>query len=201
MALKYFLFDLDGVLIDACDWHFECLNMAMEQVVGFSISRQDHETKFNGLPSQTKLKMLGVMPHHREMICAEKRRFIQNKIDMYQQDQSKIELVNYLSKIGKVACVTNSIRSSTIDMLKAIGVINYFSLLVTNEDVKNHKPNPDPYEKAMEILGAKPEETIIIEDSKFGLEAAICSHATVIWKVASASEVNLNEFKSRFGGL
>jgi beta-phosphoglucomutase-like phosphatase (HAD superfamily) len=42
MALRYFLFDLDGVLINACDWHYECLNMAMEQVVGFSISRQDH---------------------------------------------------------------------------------------------------------------------------------------------------------------
>ena len=33
MALKYFLFDLDGVLINACDWHYECLNKAMDQVV------------------------------------------------------------------------------------------------------------------------------------------------------------------------
>jgi len=201
MALRYFLFDLDGVLINACDWHYECLNMAMEQVVGFSISRQDHETKFNGLPSQTKLKMLGVMPHHREMICAEKRRFIQKKIDMYKQDQSKIDLLSHLSGIGKVACVTNSIRSSTIAMLRAVGVVSSMSLLVTNEDVKNHKPSPEPYNMAMEMLGANPEETLIVEDSPFGLQAAVCSRASVIWKVKDASEVNLDGFKSRFGGL
>lgn len=201
MALKYFLFDLDGVLINACDWHYECLNKAMEKTVGFSISRQDHETKFNGLPSQTKLKMLGIMPHHREIICDEKKRFLQEKIDMYKQDQSKIELINYLSCIGKVACVTNSIRSSTIAMLHAVGIISGMSLLVTNEDIKNHKPNPEPYNKAMEILGANPDDTLIVEDSPFGLQAAVCSRASVIWKVKDASEVNLNEFKSRFGGL
>lgn len=200
MALKYFLFDLDGVLINACDWHYECLNKAMDQVVGISISKHDHDTKFNGLPSQAKLKMLGIMPHHREIICAEKRRFLQEKIDMYKPDQSKIDLACYLAGIGKLACVTNSIRSSTVAMLHAVGIISSISLLVTNEDVKNHKPSPDPYNKAMEIFQAKPGETLIVEDSPFGLQAAICSHASVIWKVKDATEVNLNEFKSKFGG-
>ena len=40
--IKAILFDLDGVLVDACDWHYLALNRALDEVVGFTISREDH---------------------------------------------------------------------------------------------------------------------------------------------------------------
>jgi len=43
MIIKAILFDLDGVLVDACDWHYYSLNRALEEVVGFSIDRKDHK--------------------------------------------------------------------------------------------------------------------------------------------------------------
>ena len=55
--IKYILFDMDGVLIDAKDWHYEALNQAL-QIFGKQISRYDHLTTFDGKPTKDKLNML-----------------------------------------------------------------------------------------------------------------------------------------------
>ena len=57
MKIDAVLFDMDGVLIDARDWHYQALNMALEPF-GYSISPEDHETRFNGLSTKSKLKIL-----------------------------------------------------------------------------------------------------------------------------------------------
>jgi len=45
-------FDLDGVLVDACDWHYHSLNEALQDVVGYDISRERHENEFNGFQQE-----------------------------------------------------------------------------------------------------------------------------------------------------
>ena len=55
--IKGIVFDMDGVLVDAKEWHYESLNKALE-FFGFSISRSDHENKFDGLPTSKKLEMI-----------------------------------------------------------------------------------------------------------------------------------------------
>ena len=60
MIIKAVLFDLDGVLVDACDWHYDALNRALKKVMGFEISREEHLTTYNGLPTAVKLKMLNI---------------------------------------------------------------------------------------------------------------------------------------------
>ena len=57
MKIKAILFDMDGVLIDAKDWHYEALNKALG-LFGLGISRYDHLHSFDGLPTRVKLKML-----------------------------------------------------------------------------------------------------------------------------------------------
>ena len=52
--IKTILFDLDGVLVDACDWHYHSLNDALLHYVGFTISQEEHRDKFNGLPTSVK---------------------------------------------------------------------------------------------------------------------------------------------------
>ena len=56
--IKCVLFDLDGVLVDACEWHYEALNLALQEVAGIMIERSEHESTFNGLPTKTKLNIL-----------------------------------------------------------------------------------------------------------------------------------------------
>jgi len=55
---KAVLFDLDGVLVDACDWHYEALNRSLKEVANYTISREDHVTTYNGLPTKRKLRAL-----------------------------------------------------------------------------------------------------------------------------------------------
>ena len=56
--IKAILYDLDGVLVDATEWHYESLNEALKEISGFEISRQEHVSTFNGLPTMRKLDIL-----------------------------------------------------------------------------------------------------------------------------------------------
>ena len=60
--IKAVIFDMDGVLIDAKDWHYEALNMAL-RTFGLEISRHDHLTTYDGLSTKHKLEMLGKIYH------------------------------------------------------------------------------------------------------------------------------------------
>ena len=57
MSIKAILFDMDGVLIDAKDWHYDALNKALGHF-GYHISRESHLSTFDGLPTRDKLNML-----------------------------------------------------------------------------------------------------------------------------------------------
>ena len=57
MTIKAILFDMDGVLIDARDWHYDALNKALSHF-GYLISRDSHLSTFDGLPTKDKLQIL-----------------------------------------------------------------------------------------------------------------------------------------------
>ena len=56
--IKAILYDLDGVLVDATEWHYESLNAALKEVCGFIINRDEHISTFNGIPTMKKLEIL-----------------------------------------------------------------------------------------------------------------------------------------------
>ena len=57
MIIKAILFDMDGVLIDAREWHYDALNQALNHF-GFHISLESHLSTFDGLPTRKKLEIL-----------------------------------------------------------------------------------------------------------------------------------------------
>ena len=74
MSIKAVLFDMDGVLLDAKEWHYEALNKALE-LEGFTpISRQDHLTIYDGLPTAVKLR------RHLPNISEDKRKEINDAL-------------------------------------------------------------------------------------------------------------------------
>ena len=93
----------------------------------------------------------------------------------------------------KVGVVTNSIRQTTEFMLTYAGLYDLMDVVVTNQDVAEPKPSPDCYLVAMNKLGVLPTETMIVEDSPYGIAAANASGATVL-KVESVHDVNLDLF-------
>ena len=199
MKIKSILFDLDGVLVDACDWHYISLNRALEEVVGFCISREDHINTYNGLPTAVKLKMLGLDDATSKKVWKAKQDYTLDTIRENGKIQhEKIELFNYLKDNDiKIACVTNSIRMTTHEMLRSTAQFKYIDIIITNEDVENNKPHPDCYDFAVKKLGVKPNGCIIVEDSPKGIEAANASIVPDdnIWKVKNSTEVTLDNYR------
>lgn len=192
---KAVLFDLDGVLVDACDWHYEALNRALREVANYEISRHDHETKFNGLPTKVKLRILadqGIIKEDQmqEISDLKQKLTIQVIEDLCKVDDSKVQLMRKLKQQGfKIACVTNSIRKTALMMLKKSGVYEYMDCFLSNEDITHTKPHPEGYIKALVMLGCVPSNAIIVEDSPTGIQSAEMTGAKVV-VVANATEVN-----------
>jgi beta-phosphoglucomutase len=194
------LFDLDGVLVDACEWHYEALNASL---IGFGypvITREDHESIYNGLPTKIKLKMLNI-PDDVAVKINEKKQ--QHTLDIIQNNASisfdKVEIHQYLkSKNIKIACVTNSIRETAIAMLKSTGQYEYMDLLVSNEDVNRNKPHPDCYNFAIKKLNCNPMNVVCVEDSDKGIQSVVSSLAGHLLVVENCSKLTLDFIKTEF---
>ena len=72
----------------------------------------------------------------------------------------------------KIGIVTSSNKSSATEILRKTGLADYISILVTSEDTLNHKPSPEPYLKAIELLSANDDKIVIFEDSYSGYTSA-----------------------------
>ena len=194
--IKAVLFDMDGVLINAQEWHYEALNEVL-QIFGFEITREMHEDRYDGLSTAKKLQMLtnevGLPEHIHGMINRVKQeRTLRIAAQKCFPNVGHLVLVSKLKQKNiKVGVVTNSIRQTTEFMLTYAGLRDFLDVLVTNQDVTEPKPNPECYLLAMEKLGVLPVETVIVEDSPYGIQAAKASGATVI-TVASVDEVTLD---------
>lgn len=190
------LFDLDGVLVDACEWHYTSLNRALMDVAGLQISRVDHEVRFNGLPTKVKLEMLSVKEKDFDLIWRLKQKYTLDEIARSSAVRpEKIELLSFLKVHGaKIACVTNSIRLTAEQMLRAAGQIDFFDRIVTNEDTQRNKPFPDCYNYAIRELQSDPDKTLCVEDSEKGIAAAKSSLAKYVWEVANFEDVNLQNY-------
>jgi len=194
--IKAIMFDLDGVLVDACEWHYHSLNDALDYYKGFRISYKDHISKFNGLPTSIKLEILGIFGEEKKNIWKMKQEKTLEKINSQShRDKYKIKMLKQLKKEGyKLACVTNSIRKTATAMLDSTGQLQLFDVLIANEDVEHNKPSPNCYLLAMSMLKVEKTECLIVEDSPKGRLAAHASGAKVL-EVEDVYDVTLDRIK------
>jgi HAD superfamily hydrolase (TIGR01509 family) len=183
--IKLVIFDLDGVLVEAKEIHYETLNQAIHSVAqdpSMVISWDEHLSTYDGLKTNEKLDMLtkrkGLDASLHRSIWELKQELTLQALSSLPQDS---RLQNIFSKLKadryRIACCSNSIRRSVLTMLAKLGLIEYIDLIISNEDVKNSKPHPEMYWKAMSMMTVLPEETLIVEDSPPGLLAAARSRA------------------------
>ena len=199
------LFDMDGVLIDARDWHYEALNEAL-RLFGLEINRGDHLNRFDGLSTKQKLLMLsedGLLPVelHKTIEAVKQDRTLRIAAQKCFPNVSHQILISRLKHSGfKVGLVTNSIRKSTEFMLEYAGLLHFMDVVITNEDVVQGKPSPDGYNLAMSKLGVSPLETLVVEDGEYGIMAAESAGIEVI-KVKDPSAVSIDLFLAKLPDL
>ena len=189
--IKLIIFDLDGVLVDAKKIHYDALNTALGDK--YFITWDEHLSKYDGLKTNQKLNMLTVekglpIENHKD-IWDKKQKITLHNLELLTKSEQLINCLNELMVNGyKIACCSNSIRNTVITVLTKLGIIEFFDYVVSNEDVKNSKPHPEMYWKTISFIGCLPEETLIIEDSPFGLLAASRSNSHVM-RVTSPTDI------------
>lgn len=199
--IKAILFDMDGVLIDARDWHYEALNEALA-LFGMEISRYDHLHTFDGLPTKVKLEMIGeqfYLPGElHPFINQLKQQYTMEKIHtkcrpMFHHEYALSKLHN---EGFKIAVCSNSVRKTIEEMMTYAQLKGYLDLIVSNEDVTKAKPDPEMYQFAINSFRLNPEECLVVEDNINGVKAGLASGASVL-QVTTVYDVNYHNIKQK----
>ncbi len=199
--IKAVVFDMDGVLIEAKDWHYEALNRAL-RLFGTEISRYDHLTTFDGLPTKRKLQMLsaqGNLPIElHDFINDMKQRYTMEIVNahckprfIHEYALSKLKARGY-----RMAVCSNSIRDTIEVMMSKAALSQYLEFIISNQDVTKSKPDPEMYDKAIARMGIAPSECLIVEDNENGIRAARASGAHVL-EVADVDDVTYANISKR----
>eukprot|EP00878_Enallax_costatus_P004882 GHUV01005136.1.p1 GENE.GHUV01005136.1~~GHUV01005136.1.p1 ORF type:complete len:298 (+),score=84.81 GHUV01005136.1:130-1023(+) len=185
-SIKGVLFDIDGTLTNSDPLHF----LAFQQML--------IENNFkDGMPIDEAFYRQHISGRHNPEIAAdlfpdwpeEKRvafytekeqRFRDMAGSKLQRMPGLTEFLQWLDSRGlRKAAVTNAPKDNTLLMLKALKLDSYFEAVVLGEECERAKPHPDPYQKALRLLGLQPHEAIVIEDSPSGVRAAVAAGVPV----------------------
>lgn len=205
MTIKAILFDMDGVLIEAKDWHYEALNQALN-LFGMPIDRYAHLATFDGLPTKKKLEMLGLthgLPAGLHGFISEMKQSYTETL-IYSLCRPTFHHQFALSKLKtegyKLAVCSNSVRATVALMMRLSRLDEYLEVQFSNEDVAKPKPAPDIYLAAMKHLGLQPDECLIVEDNDHGILAAQASGGHVM-RVATTDDVTYERINAVISGI
>jgi len=199
--IKAVLFDMDGVLIDAKQWHFEALNRALA-IYGYEIPVTKHLLYYDGLPTKVKLDKLsaetGLPLELHDEINKKKQEFTMELImerchpnPIHEYCLSELKSHGY-----HIACCSNSIRHTVETMLKLANLDKYLDFIVSNQDVIKPKPDPEIYTKAINKLNLSPDECLIVEDNENGIRAALSAGGHLL-AVKNINEVNIENILNK----
>lgn len=179
--LKLILLDFDGTLVDTKEANAGAYIEALAEV-GISIDKQEYLSKYFGMRCIEFMRSVGLTSD--EEIGAVRRR----KIELYPNYFHTTHLneplwcwCKMMRELGtKVWIVSTGHIDNISNVMRYLNIIDGVDGIISGDDVERPKPYPDCFIKAMTIVGATPEETIIFEDSVYGLQSAKDSGATFV---------------------
>ncbi|MEM5461816.1 sugar-phosphatase [Paraburkholderia sp. BL6669N2] len=159
-------FDLDGVLVDSDAvienalrrWAWE-KRLCPEYVLRTSSARRDIELVAAIAPSLSS-----------EREAARIADYEVQAMNLLQPIQGAAEFYSSITA-GRRSVVTSSARASALARLKAAG-ISRPRIMIAAEDVRQGKPNPEPYQMLLHMLRVAPDRCLVFEDSRTGIAAA-----------------------------
>jgi len=174
VKIKAIIFDFDGTLVDTVERMLQ-LFMEVGQRYGKDLTEDDFYSR-NGMTIKEALKRLlkegklkwRVVPY---------LLFNGRKIAHQIHDTAKLyahvhETLKHLKKHYKIAIVTSNKRKSVEYLCEKFVIREYFTHIITQDDVKDKKPEPEPFLKMAALLNEAPENCLVIEDSPYGVLGA-----------------------------
>lgn len=196
MTFRFALFDFDGVIADTETSNKVFLEKALA-VFGVTLTNEE------------RMSLVGTNdPHRIERFLSRANRTVtmeeyraQRVISGNTYENGDITpmpglislLRDFRSKGIRTAVVSmTSLRLISIG-LERMGMTDLFDTVIGGDMVTNHKPNPEPYQMAMERLGARPEECIVFEDSPVGISAGKAAGAFVVGYTGASIQQDTSE--------
>lgn len=194
---KAIVFDLDGVLVDSKDIHFNALNLALSEYdPKYVITKIEQEHVYEGMTTKSKLEILtkkkGLPVGAYLDIWESKQNYTAKLFKSVGQDQELVVLLGIIKDHGiKIGVASNSIRETLDTCLTNLGILKFIDVSLSNEDVFSPKPDPEIYNTCIKLLGSDKDNAVIYEDSDIGREAAKASGAHLI-PVYNRSSIDLS---------
>lgn len=177
-----FIFDMDGTLIDLEKLNFESFALSIKENLNRELTPEEYQLYFSGAGSaggfhnylaaikgpESKFEIL------LEDYRAIKRKNLQTRIkEVVTIKKGAVEFLEHAKASGKKLALATSTRKEFTDIiLNAFDLTKYFQVILTIEDIKNGKPDPEMYNLALQKIGSKSETSICFEDSINGIKAA-----------------------------
>jgi HAD superfamily hydrolase (TIGR01509 family) len=167
-----YIFDFDGVLVNTMEAHFACYRQALQEAgVPIDRARFYHQAGMTGREQIEYFARQALKAVDVEAVYRRKGELFESHIGEVRPIGCNARLMGILRAAGcRVAIATGSSRKSTSPVIARYGLAS--DAVVTAEDVSQGKPNPDLFLAAAALLGVRPEDCIVIEDSDVGIEAA-----------------------------
>ena len=177
--MKLAIFDMDGTLYNTNDVNYYAYKEALAK---YDVTIDyDYYCKFcNGRHYTTFIPPLVLNDQEKiESIHELKKQFYSKNLDKVIINKHLFNIIELIKNEYKIVLVTTASKKNTMEVLKFTNKDNLFDYILTQEDIKNPKPDPEGFLLAMEKFNSKPEDTIIFEDSDVGIEAARKTGASV----------------------
>jgi len=173
--IKAIIFDMNGVIVNDENIHEMAFVKTVEKY-DVKLSHQDYLECCAGKTDRRGYKEI----EEKFGVAFDVDALLKEKWEMYPKLFPKykksfdgvLELIKKLSKIYTLALTSSSSRSEIDLITKEFGVDKYFELIISASDVKNGKPDPEPYLKTAELLNVDSKECVVIEDSSAGVKSA-----------------------------
>lgn len=199
-SITTILFDMDGVLINAKEWHYGALNRALVDFGYPPISHRDHLAHYDGLPSYKKLECLqqlhNIPSEQLPQINALKQQYTAKIADQLCHPLAQhVQALSRLKAEGyQLALCSNSVRKSVDTMMTKTELMPYLTFCLSSDDVQNPKPDPEIYLTAMQKLASQPQQTLVLEDNHNGIASAKAAGAHCM-EIAQVEDVTYEAIK------
>ena len=170
---KALIFDLDGTLSDSLQLHVAAWNKVAD-IYGFNFNPQI-VYDMTGSPTIAFARRIidtYELEADPEEIVKIKQRSFWDSAELLQPIEQVLEIVKKYHNVLPMSVGTGACRKSAEVQLKTLRIYDYFDFIVTSDDVKDHKPEPETFLKCARLMGTHPSECQVFEDGDLGIEAA-----------------------------
>jgi len=186
-VLKAVIFDLDGVLADTVSLGLNIRKKILAEHYGIDLNSvpdpqdQDHKAASTRTLLASIENHLGIHIDHDEFAQHVAEQLHGNASESLSVDPALVKFLDELKQHGIIrAVVTTGLRANANTKLDALGINQYFSIIITGGEIEHHKPHPEAYLHALEKLHLLADECVIFEDSLTGVQAGLATGCKVI---------------------